>query len=143
MSGYHEGQKLPTWQFAVKSVSAITVHVAVLDYFPAMLERDYAQRNGYPDLFMNTAALLTLFDRYVLDWAGPTARIRKHGLVMRKPVHVGTTVDFDGTVSAVRPFAGSSLAGPGTEVELSLTISHEGEQRTTASVTIVVPDRCL
>ena len=139
MNSYHQGQKLPTLKFEVKSMAVIAGTIAVLDFFPALIEREYAMSVGHEHIFMNTPLLLTLMDRYVLDWSGPAARIKSHGLVMRKPVYAGTTVDIDGTVTAIRPFAGSSLAGSGTEVEVALSITHEGEQRTKGSVTIVLP----
>lgn len=139
MSEYFEGQKLPTVEFEVRSMAVITANIATLDFFPALIEADYAKSVGHRTIFMNTMSLLALMDRYVLDWAGRDAQIKSHELAMRKPVYADMTVNIDGTVTAVRPFAGSSLAGAGTEIEVSVTITADGGARTTGKVNFVVP----
>ncbi|WIW89506.1 hypothetical protein K3M67_05965 [Sphingobium sp. V4] len=138
MTSYAIGQTLPDVPFEPNSLAVIAANVATVDFFPGLIDPDYARKVGHKTVFMNTMTLLSLMDRFVLDWA-PEGRVKSHELVMRKPAYAGMAVTVQGEVTGVSPFAGSNIAGPGTEIEVSIKIVGEDQLCTTGKVNIVVP----
>jgi len=138
MSQYAVGDALPNMQFHCDTMSVIASNVATLDFFPGLIDPDFAREVGHDTVFMNTMTLLSLMDRYVLDWA-PEGRISWHEISMRKPAYAGVPLDISGEIAAVADFPGNSLAGPGKEIEVSLKIVGEGQLRTLGKVGVVLP----
>lgn len=138
MSNYTVGSELPSASLKLDTMTVATGNIATADFFPGLIDPDYAREAGHETVFMNTMALQSLMNRYVLDWV-PEGRIRWHEISMRKPAYAGVMLEITGEISAVSDFAGSSLVGPGTEIEVSLKIMGDGELRTLGKVGVVVP----
>ena len=60
-----------------------------------------AQGRGTPDIFMSINSTNGFVDRYVTDWAGPTARLRRVALRLGVPLFPGQTLTFTGEVTEV------------------------------------------
>lgn len=138
MNTYTIGNKLPSATLKCDTMTVITANVATSDFFPGLIDPDYARDVGHDTVFMNTMTLQSLMNRYVLDWA-PEGRISWHEISMRKPAYAGIALEISGEISAVNDYPGSSLTGPGTEIEVSITIVGDGALRTVGKVAVVVP----
>ncbi len=64
-------------------------------------DRDLAQAKGSKDIFVNILTDTGLVQRYVTDWAGPTALIKSIGLRLGVPWYAYDTVTFSGEVTAI------------------------------------------
>ena len=52
--------------------------IATRDFMPVHHDRDYANSQGSPDIFMNIMTDNGYCSRFLTDWAGPEAMVRKH-----------------------------------------------------------------
>jgi acyl dehydratase len=73
--------------------------IASRDYMPVHHDRDYANTQGAPDIFMNILTDNGYCSRFLTDWAGPEAMVRKVAIRLGAPSHPGSTLDFTGTVT--------------------------------------------
>jgi acyl dehydratase len=76
--------------------------IATRDFMPVHHDRDYAQAQGAPDIFMNILSDTGYCSRFLTDWAGPDAKIRKLAIRLGVPVHPGHTLTYTGQVTDVR-----------------------------------------
>ncbi|MBW2385774.1 MAG: hypothetical protein JRG92_19245, partial [Deltaproteobacteria bacterium] len=71
-----EGDELPPIKVDVCATTILLGALASRDWRPMHHDKDFAiNRNGTKDIFMNTPNQASWFERYLTDWAGPTARL--------------------------------------------------------------------
>jgi acyl dehydratase len=99
----------------------VAAAIASRDYQDVHHDRELARLRGSPDIFMNILTTSGLVARYVTDWAGPEALLRKLAIRLGAPNYPGDAMVLSGGVSAAR------------ERELELTL--RGENRLGAHVT--------
>jgi hypothetical protein len=75
--------------------------LATRDFQDVHHDRDLAQAKGSKDIFVNILTDTGLVQRYVTDWAGPTALIKSIGLRLGVPWYAYDTVTFSGEVTAI------------------------------------------
>ena len=75
--------------------------IATRDYQDVHHDRDKAQAKGSKDIFVNILTDTGLVQRYITDWAGPTAIIKSIKLRLGVPWYAYDTVTFSGEVTAV------------------------------------------
>lgn len=75
--------------------------LATRDFMPVHHDRDYANQQGAPDIFMNILSTNGYCSRFLTDWAGPGAMVRSVAIRLGVPVFPGSTLTFTGTVTAV------------------------------------------
>ena len=74
--------------------------LASRDWRPMHHDYKFAtERNGVADIFLNTPNQAAWFERYVTDWAGPAAQIRKVAIRLGAPNYPGDTMTFTGEVT--------------------------------------------
>jgi len=76
--------------------------IASRDFMPVHHDPAYAQSQGAPDIFMNILSDTGYCSRFLTDWAGPDAQIRRLAIRLGVPVHPGHTLTYSGRVTAVR-----------------------------------------
>jgi acyl dehydratase len=76
--------------------------LATRDFMPVHHDRDYANAQGAPDIFMNILSSNAYCSRFLTDWAGPDAMIRRLAIRLGVPVFPGSTLTFTGTVTGTR-----------------------------------------
>jgi hypothetical protein len=65
---------------------------------PVHHDRDYAQAQGAPDIFMNILTSNGYVSRYVTDWAGGHARIAQISTRLGAPAVPGKPLRFRGSI---------------------------------------------
>ena len=75
--------------------------MATRDFQDVDHDRDKAQAKGSKDIFVNILTDTGLVQRYLTDWAAPTALVRSIGLRLGVPWYAYDTVTFSGEVTAV------------------------------------------
>ena len=87
---------LPPWELAVTPTVVISTALATRDFQDVHHDRDAAVRRGGKDIFLNIITTTGLVQRYVTDWAGPHAVVRRIALRLGAPCHAYDTLTFTG-----------------------------------------------
>ncbi len=95
------GTKLPELSLYGDPTFIISTALATRDFQDVHHDRDNAQSKGSKDIFVNILTDTGLVQRYVTDWAGPSALIESIGLRLGVPWYAYDTVTFSGEVTAV------------------------------------------
>ncbi len=96
------GDELPALVIDVTATVIVSGAIASRDYMPVHHDREYAQAQGAPDIFMNILSDTGYCSRFLTDWAGPDARIRRIAIKLGVPVHPGHTMTYTGRVTGLR-----------------------------------------
>ena len=91
-----EGEDLPPFDLDVTATVIVAGALASRDFMPVHHDRDYAQGQGAPDIFMNILTSNGYVSRYVTDWAGGHARIAQVATRLGAPAVPGKPLRFRG-----------------------------------------------
>src|SRR5215471_15805818 len=108
------GTLLPELVIDVTPTFVIAAAIATRDFQDVHHDRDRAVERGGKDIFVNILTTTGLVQRYVTDWAGPEALVRKIAIRLGAPCYAGDTLTFSGRVR--EGAAGEDPPGPGGEV---------------------------
>ena len=122
------GTKLPELKLYGDPTFIVSTAIATRDYQDVHHDRDLAQAKGSKDIFVNILTDTGLVQRFITDWAGPTAVIKTIGLRLGVPWYAYDTVTFNGEVTAV----------DGDLVTLKITGSNSLGDHVIATATLVV-----
>jgi acyl dehydratase len=92
------GDELPTLVVTMTATRIAAGAIATRDFMPVHHDRDYANSQGAPDIFMNILSDTGYCSRYLTDWAGPEAMIRKLSIRLGVPVFPGSVLTYTGRV---------------------------------------------
>ena len=95
------GTRLPELSLYGDPTFIVSTAIATRDYQDVHHDRDKAQAKGSKDIFVNILTDTGLVQRYITDWAGPTAVVRSIGLRLGVPWYAYDTVTFRGEIVAV------------------------------------------
>ncbi|MFF0541844.1 MaoC family dehydratase [Nocardia thailandica] len=95
------GATLPELVIHADPTFVISTALATRDFQDVHHDRDKAVERGSKDIFVNILTDTGLVQRFVTDWAGPSAVIRKIALRLGVPLYAGDTLTLTGTVTAV------------------------------------------
>jgi 3-oxo-4,17-pregnadiene-20-carboxyl-CoA hydratase beta subunit len=95
------GTTLPELKIEGTPTFIISTAIATRDFQDVHHDRDLAQAKGSKDIFVNILTDTGLVQRYLTDWAGPTALIKSIGLRLGVPWYAYDTITFSGGVTAV------------------------------------------
>jgi acyl dehydratase len=99
------GDVLPDLTIEMTATRIVAGAIATRDFMPVHHDRAYAISQGAPDIFMNILSTNAHCSRYLTDWAGPDAMLRRLAIRLGVPVFPGSTLSFAGTVTAVEQHA--------------------------------------
>jgi acyl dehydratase len=94
------GDELPALTIDLTPTVIVAGAVATRDFMPVHHDRDYANAQGAPDIFMNILSSTGHCSRWVTDWAGPDAMVRRLAIRLGVPAMPGTTLTFTGAITA-------------------------------------------
>ena len=123
------GQALPDLDLPITATLVAGGAMASRDYTPVHHDKAVAQAQGLPDIFMNILTTQGLCSRYVTDWAGPNAIVRRVKTKLGGPNMPGDTLKIRGKVV--------SKEGRCADVEVSGT--NAWGNHVTATFTIELP----
>ncbi len=107
---------LPELVIEASPTFVIASAIATRDFQDVHHDRDRAVQRGSQDIFVNILTTTGLVQRFVTDWAGPQAVVRKVAIRLGAPCYAGDTLTFTGQGGrsrAAAPTAPSWPAGPG------------------------------
>lgn len=93
------GDELPPLEVAVTATAVVAGAIATRDFMPVHHDRDYANTQGAPDIFMNILSDTAYCSRFLTDWAGPDAMVRRLAIRLGVPMFPGSKLVYTGTVT--------------------------------------------
>ncbi|MBW2268395.1 MAG: MaoC family dehydratase [Deltaproteobacteria bacterium] len=93
------GDCLPELTLPLTPTLIISCAIASRDYQDVHHDRDLAVARGSKDIFMNILTTNGFVGRFITDWAGPEALLRKVDIKLGAPNYAGDTMTLRGTVA--------------------------------------------
>ena len=131
LSSVSVGEALPPLAIPLTRTLIVATAIASRDYQDVHHDPDLAKKRGSPDIFMNILTTNGFVGRYVTDWTGPEARIRKLDIRLGAPNYPGDTMTLEGSVTAKDEAAGT--------VEVSLRGHNRLGDHVTGKVLVALP----
>lgn len=130
-----KGDVLPVLSYPVTATTVVLGALASRDWRPMHHDKDFAvERNGTPDIFLNTPNQAAWFERYVTDWTGPHGRLGRITFRMKGSVFPGDAMELHGVVDDVAV----DEVGCGW-VGLDVALQVGGDVKTTGAVRVALP----
>ena len=133
LAPWQVGDALPELSIEMTAARIVAGAIATRDFMPVHHDRAYANSQGAPDIFMNILSTNAHCSRYLTDWAGPDAMVKRLSIRLGVPVFPGSTLAFAGSVAAVEQ-EGSELA-----VDVEFRASNDLGDHATGTARLVLP----
>ena len=130
------GDELTPLELEMTATRIVAGAIATRDFMPVHHDRDYAQSQGAPDIFMNILSTNAYCSRFLTDWAGREARVTRLSIRLGVPVHPGSTLRFTGTVTGTAAQGDEGLV----QVEFRATNALGDHVTGTAELTLPLDD---
>jgi acyl dehydratase len=93
------GDEVIPLEIPVTTTMIVAGAIASRDFMPVHHDRDYANKQGSPNLFMNILTSNGYCVRFLTDWAGPEAMITKLAIRLGVPSFPDDPLRFTGSVT--------------------------------------------
>jgi acyl dehydratase len=94
------GDELPELIVPITTTLIVAGAIASRDYQEVHHDEALARERGTPGIFMNILTTNGFVGRYVTDWAGPDATVRRIAIRLGVPNFAGDTMRLTGRVTA-------------------------------------------
>ncbi len=128
-----EGDPLPDMVVEVTATRIVAGAIASRDFMPVHHDRQYANAQGAPDIFMNILSDTGYCSRFLTDWAGPEAMVARLAIRLGVPLFPDTTLTYSGSVVATREEDGEGI------VEVALRAATHLGDHVTGTATLRLP----
>jgi len=116
------GDQITPMRIDVTATVVVAGAIATRDFMPVHHDRDYANSQGSPNIFLNIMTDNGHCSRFLTDWAGPEAMVRKVAIRLGVPAYASSVLVYAGTVTGTSQLDGEGLV----EVEFRAT-NDDGE----------------
>lgn len=127
------GDALPPLVIEMTATLVVAGAIATRDFMPVHHDRDYANQQGAPDIFMNILSDTAYASRFLTDWAGPETMIRKISVRLGVPVFPGHTLTYSGEITALREENDEGV------VDVALRARNELGDHVSGTATLTLP----
>ncbi len=127
------GDELPRLVLDLTPLMIVSTAIATRDYQDVHHDRDLAQQKGSKDIFMNILTTNGFVGRFVTDWTGPEALLKKVAIRLGAPNYAYDTMTLNGRV-----LSKDVVDGDGT-IEIEVRGANSLGDHVTGSVTLVLP----
>ena len=107
LSSVSVGDALPPLDVPLTRTLIVSTAIASRDYQDVHHDPALAEMRGSPDIFMNILTTNGFVGRFVTDWTGPGASLRKVDIRLGAPNYPGDTMTLEGAVTAKDDDAGT------------------------------------
>ena len=123
------GDELPPLDVPITATLIVAGAIASRDYQDVHHDTTLARERGADDIFMNILTTNGLVGRYVTDWAGPNALLKRVSIRLGAPNYPGDTMRLTGRVTKADP----------DEVQVEIRGANGLGDHVTGTVTLAVP----
>ena len=127
------GDVLPALMIDMSATRIVAGAIASRDFMPVHHDRAYANQQGAPDIFMNILSDTGWCSRFLTDWAGPDAMVKRLAIRLGVPVFPGHVLTYTGSVTAV------SRDGDDGLVEVEFSAVNELGEHVGGTATVSLP----
>lgn len=127
------GDELPRLDIPLTPTVIISTAIASRDYQDVHHDVDLARQRGSKDIFMNILSTNGFVGRFVTDWAGPEAQIRKVSIRLGVPNYPGDCMTLTGVVKSCSQDRGEGL------VEVEIVGANRLGNHVTGRVRLLLP----
>jgi acyl dehydratase len=131
----HVGDELPPLVLEMTATRIVAGAIATRDFMPVHHDREYANAQGAPDIFMNILSDTGYCTRFLTDWAGPEAMVTSLAIRLGVPVFPGSVLTFTGSV------VGTGVEGDEGVVEVALQASNDLGDHVSGTAWLALPVR--
>lgn len=103
------GDEITPMDISVTTTLIVAGAIASRDYMPVHHDRDFANSQGSQDVFMNILTTNGLCVKFLHDWAGPEAMIKKLSIRLGVPSYPNDPLAFTGSVTGTSSAEGEGL----------------------------------
>jgi len=93
------GDTITPMRIDVTATVVVAGAIASRDFMPVHHDRDYANSQGSPNIFMNILTDTGYCSRFLTDWAGPEAMLRRVAIRLGVPAYARSVLEYAGTVT--------------------------------------------
>jgi acyl dehydratase len=129
------GDALPPMVIDVTPTRVVAGAIASRDFMPVHHDRDFANQQGAPDIFMNILSDTGYCSRFLTDWAGPDAMVTRLAIRLGVPVFPGHTLTYTGSIAALREEGDTGV------VDVELRATNELGEHVGGTATLTLPRR--
>jgi hypothetical protein len=94
------GEELPPLELDITPTFVVSTAIATRDFQEVHHDRDLAIARGSKDIFLNILTDTGLVQRFVTDWAGPSALVRNISIRLGVPCYAYEKLTFTGRVAS-------------------------------------------
>ena len=127
------GDHLPEFVLDLTPTMVVAGAVASRDFMPVHHDPKYATSQGAPDIFLNILTTNGYISRFITDWAGPEAMVRKIAIRLGVPAIPGQPLRFNGEVS------GRTSENQEDTLELQVRVANDMGDHATGTVVVTLP----
>ena len=125
------GDELTPLEVPLTRTLIVATAIASRDYQDVHHDPELAQRRGSDDIFMNILSTNGFVGRFITDWAGPDAVLKKVAIRLGAPNYPGDTMTMTGTVTARDDETGV--------VEVAVRGANSRGDHVTGTVSLILP----
>jgi acyl dehydratase len=130
------GDEVTPLEIPVTATVIVAGAIASRDFMPVHHDPEFAKKQGSPNMFMNILTTNGLCVRFVTDWAGPEAMVKKLAIRLGVPAFPNDPLRFTGAVTGTSEGAdGEGL------VEVEFTGSNSLGDHVSGTATVSLLDR--
>ncbi|WP_102419838.1 MaoC family dehydratase [Mycobacterium sp. 4858] len=93
------GDEVTPLEVPITTTMIVAGAIATRDFMPVHHDRDYANKQGSPNLFMNILTTNGYCVRFLTDWAGPEAMVKNLSIRLGVPCFPDDPLRFTGSVT--------------------------------------------
>ena len=123
------GETLPELAIPLTRTLIVSTAIATRDFQDVHHDPELARERGSKDVFMNILTSNGLAGRFVTDWAGPSATVRRVKIRLGAPNYPGDTMTMTGEV----------VAKANGHVEVQVVGANSLGNHLSGTVTVVYP----
>jgi acyl dehydratase len=94
------GDEVTPLEIPITTTMIVAGAIASRDFMPVHHDREYAKQQGSPNLFMNILTSNGYCVRFLTDWAGPEAMVKKLSIRLGVPCFPDDPLRFTGTATS-------------------------------------------
>ena len=125
-----EGDELPPLDIPITATAIVAGAIASRDYQDVHHDAELARQRGSKDVFMNILTTNGYVGRFVTDWAGPDAVLKKVAIRLGAPNYPGDTMHMTGRVTAM---------GDDGQVDVEIRGANSLGDHVVGTVSLVLP----
>ncbi|HQQ63734.1 MAG TPA: MaoC/PaaZ C-terminal domain-containing protein [Pseudomonadales bacterium] len=107
--------------------------IASMDFMPVHHDKDYALAQFAPDIFLNILSSNGFVSKFLTDWAGPEAWVKKINIKLGVPAVPHQVLKFTGEV------LGKNIVGSECHIEVSVQAANDAGNHATGTAVITLP----